>query len=85
MNVDGSGEPYDNMLELCTDNINNLFGVTVLQNGIEKLTNGLEDAAGTKSNCKHNTPSHRKKRNLDKDFIAWTNDHPGLDEENTTY
>ena len=64
LNVDGSGESYDNVLESHTAKIKNLFGVTLLQNGTAKLTHCTEDTVSTESNCKPSAPSNRKKREL---------------------
>ena len=41
----------------------------------------VEDVASIKSNCKPSPPSHRKKRGLDEELIAWMNDHLDWDVE----
>ena len=60
LNVDGSGESYDNVLESHTAKIKNLFGVTLLQNGTAKLTHCVEDVAVAKKG-KPSGPSNRNK------------------------
>ena len=46
---------------------------------------GVEDAAGAKANHKPSAPSHRKKRQLNEEFVASTNAHLDWDAESIIY
>ena len=71
------------MLELRTTKTRNSFGVVLSYNSAAKLSHGVEDADGSKANCKSSDPSHRKKQELDEDFVAQASDYLDSDEKST--
>ena len=91
LNINGSGVPYSNILELRTAKIKNFFEVIpklyyvydfwpfqyekLLMNGTGQLLYDIEKATGIKANCKPFDPSFRKQRVLKREFVEWVNEH----------
>mmetsp|Transcript_7340 Transcript_7340/g.15346 ORF Transcript_7340/g.15346 Transcript_7340/m.15346 type:complete len:409 (-) Transcript_7340:105-1331(-) len=81
MRSDGSGEPYDNVLEMRAAKIYNFLNTTnfpwvedmwvlryedLLKEGTANLIKSIEKVTGVKSNCTASPPQNRKKREIDK-------------------
>jgi len=77
MRADGSGEPYDNIMEMRTDKIRNFLSVAnypgvsdawvvqyeyLLSKGTAHLLQRLEEWTGIKPNCKAKPPQNRKQK-----------------------
>mmetsp|Transcript_10235 Transcript_10235/g.30228 ORF Transcript_10235/g.30228 Transcript_10235/m.30228 type:complete len:386 (-) Transcript_10235:89-1246(-) len=90
MRNDGSGEPYDNVLDLRAAKIYNFLAVTefpwvedmwviryesLLAEGTEALLKAVEKATGTKAKCKAAESQNRRKRKIDKKMKEWLKEH----------
>jgi len=97
MKNDGSGIPYDNILDLRKDKILNFLGVAnwswvkefwtlryedLLKNGTADIIQKIENLTGVKSQCVPSPPQNRKKRLLNTSLILWMNDHVDWEVEN---
>lgn len=83
MRNDGSGEPYNNVLEMRAAKIYNFLNTTsfpwvedlwvlryedLLKEGTKHLIESIEEVTGVKANCTASPPQNRKKREIDKDL-----------------
>uniref|UniRef100_A0A7S2E405 Sulfotransferase domain-containing protein n=1 Tax=Helicotheca tamesis TaxID=374047 RepID=A0A7S2E405_9STRA len=90
MKNDGSGEPYDNILDMRADKIRNFLTVKdfkritdfwvykyedLLADGTEEFLQKIEKATGVKRQCKAAEPQNRRKRPLDKEMMAYIDEH----------
>lgn len=91
MRHDGSGEPYNNILELRTAKIHNFLGVKswpwvsdvlviqyeqLLTEGTAFLVGELEKATGLTATCKPQPPQpERAKRQMDQEFVDYLTEH----------
>jgi len=94
---DGSGEPFDSILELRTAKIKNFMGVKeypfvhdawnlkyedLILEGTAELLRKVEEVTGVKANCEASPPQkNRWKRSLDPMFVKYLNDHLDWDVE----
>uniref|UniRef100_A0A7S2S6T4 Sulfotransferase domain-containing protein n=1 Tax=Eucampia antarctica TaxID=49252 RepID=A0A7S2S6T4_9STRA len=91
MRNDGSGEPYNNMLELRSDKIKHFLSLKdfknvedlwvvqyedLLQYGTKDILHILEKLTGVQANCKRSPPqTNRKKREILPKMIKYLNEH----------
>lgn len=86
MRNDGSGEPYDNILELRAAKVYNFLAVTefpwvedmwviryesLLAEGTKALLKAVEKATGAKASCKAAESQNRKKRKIRPEMRKW--------------
>ena len=96
MRNDGSGEPYDNILEFRAAKIDNFLSVsqypwvkdlwvlryeTLLLEGTKPIIAAIEKITGVKATCDPSPPQSRKKRKVDKDLQKWLKQHVDWDME----
>ena len=96
MRHDGSGQPYDSILELRRDKIKNFLQVANFPNvketyavqydemvaeGTDLLISSLEKALGVKAKCSPHPGGKSSKRTLDTDFVEYLRDHIDWDAE----
>jgi len=96
MRNDGSGEPYDNILEFRAAKTRNLLSVInfpwvedmwviryedLLAEGTKQIISAVEKATGVKATCMASPPQNRKKRSIDKGMKKWLDDHVDWDAE----
>jgi len=96
MRNDGSGAPFDNILEMrAAKNYNFLLTKDfrfvkqlwvvhyeeMLNGGTEELIRNIEKITGVKSSCKPSPPQHRKRRPIRRDEIKYLKDHLDWDAE----
>ncbi|KAL3782924.1 hypothetical protein HJC23_004903 [Cyclotella cryptica] len=90
LNQDGSGRPYDSILQLRSDKIKNFLNVSeydavhaffpvqfefLVTRGTSELINELENVTGYKAKCKRADPQQLKERKYKESFINWVNEH----------
>ena len=90
MRNDGSGEPYDNIMELRSDKIRDIMEIKdfpgvadlwivqyeyMLAQGTQDLLDYITEWTGIKPTCKAYPPQHRPVRNLTSDFVQYVTDH----------
>jgi hypothetical protein len=90
MRHDGSGQPYDNILQLRSDKIKNFLSIQnfdrvtgfaaiqyedMVESGTASLLQSIEQQTGLKAMCQPVPPSKLKKRDLPEDFIEYLNTH----------
>ena len=87
---DGSGEPYDSIIDLRTAKIMNFFEMInysfvddywpmryeeLLRYGTSGLLQRIENATGVRAKCKPYQSHVKEKRGLESEFIDWMNEH----------
>lgn len=87
---DGSGEPYQSIVDLRRDKIRNFLDVAnfdgvaaflpmqfeyMASRGTSDLINEIEKLTGLQAKCVGTTPKPFRPKDLDKDFVAWMNKH----------
>jgi len=90
MKNDGSGKPYDNILDLRRDKIINFLEVAnwtwvekfwilryedLLKTGTANLIKQIENLTGVKARCVPSSPQNRTQRSLQSDFLSYLNEH----------
>ena len=90
LNQDGSGNPYDSILQLRRDKIRNYFRLSsfdavyafypvqfeyMVTHGTTPLVDELERVTGFKSNCRRAAPHALKQKEYDESFEQWINEH----------
>ena len=90
MRYDGSGEPFDNILEMRAAKNRNFLSTKdfrfvkelwivhyeeMLSEGTEELIQNIEDATGIKSSCEASPPQDRKRRPIHGDEMEYLMDH----------
>lgn len=90
MKRDGSGEPYDNIMEMRSDKIRdtleikNFEGVAdlwmiqyeyMLRTGTKQLLDRITEWTGIQPKCKAYPPQERRQREMPEDFIQFVTDH----------
>lgn len=88
---DGSGEPYESIVDLRRDKILNFLDIAnfeivkelkvlkyedLLDRGTEFVIRGIENSTGVKARCKPTPPQqNRVKRTLDEEYTKWITEH----------
>jgi hypothetical protein len=87
---DGSGQPYNSILELRRDKVQNFVDIKnyigiqdyeavryedVVQNGTEALIRRLEQALDIKAQCRPDPPKPLKLYSVGGEYLQWLNDH----------
>mgnify|MGYP005843947633 CR=1 FL=1 len=90
MRNDGSGEPYDNIMEMRSDKIRNTLEIKdfegvadlwmiqyeyMLSHGTKELLDRITEWTGVKPKCKPYPPQDRRVREVPEDFIQFITDH----------
>jgi hypothetical protein len=90
MRVDGSGEPYANIMEMRSAKIENFLGVQdypgvaavwavqyeyLLQRGTEHLLKRVSEWTGIEPNCKPYPPQLRRERPFEEGFVKHVTEH----------
>ena len=90
MRNDGSGEPYDNIMELRSDKIRDILEIKkfpgvadlwmvqyeyMLAQGTQKLLDHITEWTGIKPQCKAYPPQNRPQRELTKEFVEYVTAH----------
>jgi len=90
MRNDGSGEPYNNIMELRTDKIRNFLSIKqyegvadvwtvqyeyLLTKGTAELINQVSAWTGVTPKCKPMPPQQRRNRPVEKEMAAFIRDH----------
>ena len=90
LNHDGSGRPYDSILELRRDKIKNFLNVAkydgvaslipvqyeyLVSKGTARLIGQIESITGLQANCKPDPPRRARIKDLDANFIQYMNDN----------
>jgi len=90
MRNDGSGKPYDNIMEMRTDKIRNFLSLKqydgvadawavqyeyLLTKGTQELLDEIERWTGVKPKCKAKPPQQRRNRPVEKEMAAFIRDH----------
>jgi hypothetical protein len=90
MRNDGSGLPYNNILELRADKIQNFLSVAnfegiqdlfpvqyeeLVRNGTATLIHNLEEALGVKAHCSPTDPQTLSSRSLSLEYVEWMKEH----------
>jgi hypothetical protein len=94
MRNDGSGEPYDNVLDMRAAKIENFLETkkfpwvedvwviryeSLLKEGTAHLIEVIERATGIRSTCKASPPQNRKKRDINPGLKKWLLDEEHVD------
>jgi len=94
MKNDGSGEPYDNVLQMRAAKINNFLDTVsfpwvedtwvlryedLLKEGTQHLIESIEKVTGVKANCTASPPQNRKKREIDPDLRKYLLNEKNVD------
>lgn len=90
MRNDGSGLPYDNIMELRSDKIRNILEIKdfpgvadlwmvqyeyMVSHGTQQILDRIEEWTGVKPKCDAYPPQFRRQRNMTKDFVQYVTDH----------
>lgn len=90
MRNDGSGTPYDNIMEMRSDKIRNMFDIKdyegvadvwmiqyeyMVKTGTSKLLDRVAEWTGVKPQCKPYPPQDRRQREMPEDFVQYVTDH----------
>lgn len=90
LNHDGSGNPYNSIVDLRRDKIKNFLSVRnydavkaffpvqyeyVVSNGSADLIDAIENATGFEAKCKRSPPRQLIPKQLDSNFIKWMNEN----------
>ncbi|KAL7554587.1 hypothetical protein ACHAWF_018070 [Thalassiosira exigua] len=90
LNHDGSGQPYQSILDLRADKIRNFLSVEhyrgvaahlavqyefLLSQGTNEFIREIEGITGLKAKCPRAPPRPLRSKDLDEQFIAWLDDH----------
>lgn len=90
MRHDGSGMPYDSILELRADKIRNFLSIAdfdgiqdlfpvqyeqLVRNGTATLIHNLEEALGVKAHCSPTGPQTLSSRALPPEYVEWMKEH----------
>ena len=94
MRNDGSGEPYDNVLQMRAAKIYNFLDTVsfpwvedtwvlryedLLKEGTQHLIESIEKVTGVKANCTASPPQNRKKREIDPDLRKYLLNEKNVD------
>ena len=94
MRNDGSGEPYDNVLQMRAAKIYNFLDTVsfpwvedtwvlryedLLKEGTQHLIESIEKVTGVKANCTASPPQNRKKREIDPDLREYLLNEKNVD------
>lgn len=94
MKNDGSGEPYDNVLQMRAAKIYNFLDTVsfpwvedtwvlryedLLKEGTQHLIESIEKVTGVKANCTASPPQNRKKREIDPDLRKYLLNEKNVD------
>jgi hypothetical protein len=90
MRSDGSGKPYDSILELRADKIKNFLSIAdfhgiqdlfavqyeqMVRNGTATLIRNIEEALGVKAQCSPMAPQSLSPRSLPPEYVKWMKEH----------
>ena len=88
LRLDGSGMPYNSIVDLRRDKILNFLNTgkfdhvtavlpvryeDLLHDGTRRLLTAIEGMTGVKAKCEINEPRKRREKVLDSDFVTWMN------------